>query len=462
MGIYSNAVHEGYNGVEPSIQDTLESIMLDESIEPYEGEDFTEGALAAVCDIHENYNLFMSQIGIAELAAVENTGSLMVYNEGVLGDMVNAIKNFLKKIWEKIKSLFKRFMMMVDSYTKNDKEFVQKYKKEIYSGKGLENFTFKGWKFKKEAFDATDKACDYCSLFKLPVHDDGTGELIKAIAGEPFKEELLKKLEDNYDDIVEAIRGDIVGELGAKNAGKLTSSEFTKELHAVYRNSEDSKEELDENDIKISDIANELMTSADTKKTVNKLFKDAKRVIDADTKLIEKGQNTFFKTQPEENPDEKVRDTYSPKMTKERVKNIHSYDDLNEKGKKKVDDYIDSQAGWVHDDKTRMHVLRNGYVKVELQDAQGYASERHGFNKTTKGDISNRRAKSFSLGLRMIRDLKSALLQVEGACLNALKERSRQNKAIIIKYVSHKPKKESGFTESVQMGYTPFSNIVLR
>ena len=452
MGIYSNAVHEGYNGVEPTIQDTLESIMVDESIEPYEGEDFTEGALAAVCDIHENYNLFMNQIGIAELAAVENTGSLMVYTEGVLGDMVNAIKNFLKKIWEKIKSLFKRFMMMIDSYTKNDKEFITKYKKEIYSGKGLEDFSFKGWKFNKDAFTKTKDVCDQCTL---------DSKIFNWQAGKTDKtEEELKRLEEKYDDMLEDGRGKIISLLGGKS-GKYDSSEFTKELHAVFRSGEESKEELDDKDINamggISGIANELMTSSDLKKTINNNIKAAKKAINTDEKEVERKQNEFFKSQPmdKDEADKETKDysdfsyTSGQKGSKGHTETEDEfYDRISKNGSKMKKGSKNFKASYDANKQTT--------PDIPAKDAS------FSFGKTTNKEVANRKAKSFSIMIRAVRDTKSVLLQVEGACLNALKERSRQNKAIIIKYVAHKPKKESGFTESVQMGYTPFSNIVLR
>ena len=395
MGIFSNEAHYGYHGEKPFSEDTLESIMMDDSVEPYEGEDLMEGALDCCITMQENYNMFMTQIAISESSYFERTGELMVYNEGMLGDMVNAIKNFLKKIWEKIKALFKRFMMEIDKYTKNDKEFVQKYKKEIYSGKSLTDFTFKGWKFDPKAADNTPAAIALCTL---------NSNLFSDMAGKDIEnEETLKNYEEKYEDHLEKARGGIIEVLGGK-AGSYSSSEFTKELHATYRSGMESKEELDEKDIPggITGIATELMSSAKVKKHANTAFKEAKRSIDNDIKDIERRQNSFFKTQPL---------------------------DKDEK------------------DKTKQITDDNGNTET-----------------ITNQKSSDRSAKSFSYYLRCTRDVKSILLQLEGAVLNALKDWSRQNKAIIIKYVSYKPKSEAmtNLIESANQGYTPFFNVQMK
>lgn len=405
MGIFSNEAHYGYQGQKPFSEDTLESIMLDSNVEPYEGEDLMEGALDCCITMQENYNMFMTQIALSESSYFERTGELMVYNEGMLGDMVNGIKNFLKKIWEKIKALFKRFMMVIDSYTKSDKEFVQKYKKEIYSGKSLDDFTFKGYKFSKEAFNKTSAAIEACEHKSL---------LSKELAGSTAMSEkdLKTNFEDKYDDLADNFRGKIIGLLGGKS-GSFTTSEFSKELHAIYRSGEESKEALDDKDITamggITGIAGELMSSKDTKKTMNDTFKAAKKSIDAATKEVENRQKEFFKNQPLDDKDSKAS-----------VKVVNAY---NQEGNKVED------------------------------------------NVTISGkEASNRAAKTLNLNLRAIRDTKTCLLTIEGACLNALKERSRQNKAIIIKYVSHKPKSEAmtNLIESANQGYTPFFNVQMK
>ena len=398
MGIFSNEAHYGYQGQKPFSEDTLESIMMDDNVEPYEGEDLMEGALDCCITMQENYNMFMTQIALSESSYFERTGELMVYNEGMLGDMVNAIKNFLKKIWEKIKALFKRFIMEIDKYTKSDKEFVQKYKKEIYSGKSLDDFTFKGYKFSKEAFNKTSVAIEACTAYS---------EVFKDSISHFESEEDLKKKEEKSSDYIDKSRGELINILGGKG-GSYTSSEFTKELHSIYRSGEESKEELDDRDITamggITGIAGELMSSKDTKKTMNDAFKAAKKAIDDETKAVERDEKAFLKDQP---LDKDEKDKYT-----------------------------------------------NGGLNKDNNSSQ----------LITKQTAANREAKSRTYYLKLIRETKSILLQIEGACLNALKERSRQNKAIIIKYVAHKPKSEAmtNLIESANQGYTPFFNVQMK
>ena len=403
MGIFSNEAHYGYHGEQPFNEDTLESIMTDSNVEPYEGDDLMEGALECCITMQENYNMFMTQTALTESSYLERTGELLVYNEGMLGDMVNVIKNFLKKIWEKIKALFKRFMIQIDSWTKTDKEFVNKYKKEIYSGKSLTDFTFKGWKFSKTAFDNTSKAVQDCVAKSMDSRE---------LAGSTAKSmDDLKKTEDKYEDLADAFRGKAITTLTGKSSSPLTQSEFTKELRNAYHSGEESKEELDEKDLPggISGVATELMTSKETKKTMTDMLKAAKKSIDEDDKEVDRRQKDFFKTQPLDDKDAK-----SSSAT------ITRYD-------------------------------KDGNAQKSIINATGK-------------EQSDRAAKTLSLNIRAIKDTKTCVLTIEGACLNALKERSRQNKAIIIAYVAHKPKNESvaQLAESASLGYTPFSGVVMK
>ena len=92
---------------------TLEALMEDSSVYPSRQVNLIEASMEMLIDIEENHNTFFKYIGANELSAVEETGEEFVYTEGVLDSIIETIKSFLNKIWEKIKALFKRFMMTI-------------------------------------------------------------------------------------------------------------------------------------------------------------------------------------------------------------------------------------------------------------------------------------------------------------------------------------------------------------
>ena len=264
MGIFSTVVKNNYEGFDSEITGNmgLEEAMQDDSLDSVfdESMDLTECGLQAVIDINENYNMIEKSVMFNESSYMESTGQEYEYTQPVLEGFLDSIKNFLKKVWEKIKALFKRFMMKLDSYMKNDKEFVTKYKKEIYSGKDLTDFTFKGYIF---TLGNIEKAIDACKIDKNAVSGVGRvwAELEKDKTGKANPDEWsdpkdlsrrkvgdnFKERNEKYNDQADNWRAKVANAAFVKgNAGSsLDASEFRKALFEAFRNGESDKEELD-------------------------------------------------------------------------------------------------------------------------------------------------------------------------------------------------------------------------
>ena len=359
MGIFSGDNVAIYSG---SIDNTtFEGLMEDASID-VDGmsDDIQECAYNAIMDINENYSNFMGALALNELNSIETTGQEFVYTEGVLGDFASKIKAFLLKIWEKIKSLFKHALMIFNSYSKTDKEFVNKYKQELSKAatKDLSDFVFKGYSYSNLTEGKVSAAITVI---------DNAKDVGEAAAGSDATVD-YKKLNDNFSDDMEKLRGLVVGAI-SKDPGSLTADEFNKELYSALRGDMDEKEELD--DIDVHKLMNELTSSADDKKVANRAFRDSKKVIDKAIKDAEKNERTY---------------------TKENVP-----------------------------------------VKGNDED---------------KKEKVNNTVKSYSYGLKWMRESKSLLISLDAAVLNTIKERSRQNKACLIKIVHYKPKNEGAYVES--------------
>lgn len=453
MGIYSGSNIFSNNS---TYIETLDSIYNDVDVKPVESDNIEEESLYIVENIHENYQTIMKHIGIAELQSLEESGREMVYTEGVLSSMFNAVKNFLQKIWEKIKSLFKRFMMIIDSYTKTDKEFLDKYRSQILAARDLSNFTFKGYKWNENAFNQTPSA-----MLELTAASAGSGATAHLSTG---SSEEYDKLEDKYDDFEETIRGEVIKGLGGQG-GKFTSSEFIKELKEIYQSGDSEKQELDNKDIKVHDIITELAESRKLKKGVNDVFKACKKSVEDDEKYVERMQKDHFKSGVPGDEKKQVSDVGKPQGkdtydTYAKLKTGASKDSAAASRLAYIDRIVDKfqSNGKVKD----IEYDGNKYKDLdELKNVLANAEAHKTYGTTSERDMSERTTKNLNLQLRMIKTFKDILIQINSSYLSAWKTRSRQNKAIAIKIVAYKPKKEEYYNESY-IGESFLSNIELK
>ena len=273
MGVYSNnAVSAG------ELSGTLDSLMEDANVIPCGTEDFLEASLDIAIDNHRNYNAIMEQVAMNELNALETTGEEIVYTENAVSDFAATVKRFLLKIWDKLKAIFKRFLMLFDGYAKTDKDFVNKYKSDIFKAKNLSDFKFKGYRY---TIDKANPMIGACTLVKIG----------SAIAADD-----AKKIREDFSDYEEGLRSAIL-KAGGSSTGNCDASEFVKELHSILRDGMDEKEDLE--NIDPNALCNELMGSKDAKKKLGDFFKAAKKSIDEDIKAGEQMQKEALKGMPE-------------------------------------------------------------------------------------------------------------------------------------------------------------------
>lgn len=237
-----------------------------------------EGACHIVAESEANYNAIMQAVGVAELAVFESTGMEMVYEAGDVKGFFGKMKEFFLNLWEKIKGLFKKFFAMFDSYVKNDKDFVNKYKKDIISA-NTKGFKYKGFNFTLDTVDVEKAAGRIDGVI------GNMTSLDKATA-----ESYVKKYEDRVE-LMEKIRGAAIGE------SSLEASEFTKELFAKLRSGEDTKEELD--NVSAHDQLIAISENSALKKAAEKQYKDLEKEIKDVIKTLEKNEKTLLKEVPD-------------------------------------------------------------------------------------------------------------------------------------------------------------------
>lgn len=392
MGFFTHEAARIIGGRTQYINDTIESVCEDGSIEPC-SEDLIEAGFDGIITMNENYNSIMRRMAYAEASALEETGKEFVYTEGVLGDLYNTIKSFLMKIWERIKSLFKRFIMILDSYAKNDKDFAKKYQKEIFSKSGdTSDFTFKGykWNIDETRISRAILGCVVESAWKFK--DENRSDVdTNTIKQYDSKDDYTKNV-DKESDNMEIVRAGIYNLLGSgvgySQQSTLTSEEFRKEFHEFLRSGETEKEELDSKDLDIQAMYNHLITSNKDRKDATKAFNDSKKSIDQDIKALERLHNSNINDSPG-----KV---------------------LNPDGSEKENASEDEKKA--------------AYEKNDL------------------------RSKNLAYFAKESRVCKECLMTLNSETLNAMKERSRQYKACLIAYVHYRPSSESAMQESYLIG----------
>ena len=235
MGIYSiNSINEA------SASSYLDDIQLEEVFE----ENYMEAALRHTYEIQENMNNVMKAIGIAELAEYEQTGREIDYVNESVSSVFNKIKEMLKKVWQKITSLFTKFTAKMQSFSKDDAEFVKKYRQQIVTGdvKGLK---VKGYKFTisgvLKANEMTDKLnADAIASIVVKLGDNIDISKLNFSNGLPTESdvEIMKELNKSVsavdnNDIMDNIRGSLF-----KGESTLDQKEFNKKLFEVFRNNE--------------------------------------------------------------------------------------------------------------------------------------------------------------------------------------------------------------------------------
>ena len=270
MGMYSRNIYS-----DDAISELLENC---EAIEP-RTDYFAEAALNIVVEGEENYNRIMQAVGIDEYNYFEENGTEMVYEAADVKGFFGKIKAFFVNLLQKIKGLVKKFISLFDSYTKSDKDFVNKYRKHLL-GVNTKDFEFKGYKFDDTKLSGFN--CDTAlNEITKSVYGLGTDSKGYAIQNKENCQNFLDKTSDTSD-IEETMRGAALKACGGTES-KMDAGEFSKELFKLYRGGEDSKEVLD--NISISTQLNYILNTKDAVKKGN----DAEKSFTKSTNDILKG-----------------------------------------------------------------------------------------------------------------------------------------------------------------------------
>lgn len=275
MGIYST------RGIYESSVD-LDAVETEEIFE----ENFTEAALRHTYEATCNLNNIMKSVGVLELSVFEETGEEMVYEAGAISGFFAKIKAAIMKIWQKIKSLFTKFFAKMQSFGKDDKAFINKYKKELLKA-DMKDFEYKGYEFTIDKLKAKEVEDNMKSIAAVKLAY-GYGESASTNYGDGFEPKQIFGDKDTSD-ILESVRAKAI----ASKSSTLDQSEFTKELFETFRNGESNKETLDTKNKALDRglIINFLVNSSTSEKGIKDDYKGIEKSINEIIKKLDKAEN---------------------------------------------------------------------------------------------------------------------------------------------------------------------------
>lgn len=259
-------------------------VVADES---YSG---VEGGLIAMLDIQRNnHAMFEALIArdFQEAYMIHEGASdmeLISFNEASAGGIIDKIKTTLKKIWEKIKGVFKTFITKLDGIINRDtKALVKKYHKDIIV-KDLHKFKYKACKKQKGYDDLMTALSSDSNEFK---------KMSQTIIDDVWDEKDIKKIRDAISDgeykdqIMRICFKDIEG---MKNTDY---KDLKKEMHESCFDTKESEEGIDTSEIK--EIEDTLTGQEKSISNIKKMQNATDKHFNGLLKSLDKAKDQFAK-----------------------------------------------------------------------------------------------------------------------------------------------------------------------
>lgn len=308
MGIYTNKIYnEGY-GIEVDADESYnDSLALERAfVESVQNDAIFFNSIIQT-DIQESY---MINEGVSDY-------EIEVFQEAAVGGLFGKLIEFVKKIWEKIKGIFKTLWVKLENlFSKDGKSLVAKYKKEVLR-KNLSKMKYKWAERKTAELNLEDVGNEGFNTVKTMREEfvilDGEMSIDK-------NEDVVKKLEDDLEDdtLLEKQLGDILG-----GGSSIELADFDKEAHEYLF--DDVEDEDSGAQSKISDVIRiiengpkELSNLKKYENALNKFYKATlKKIEDKSKEVIKdipKGKDNEHSFSYMANPEDK-KDPRTEKTT---------------------------------------------------------------------------------------------------------------------------------------------------
>lgn len=263
MSMFDDVLGFGRTSVAESMEvDTLEPEIAGMSLE--EAADIDEDPMDFMLRVAYENEMNMMNLDAAIVAEeymyLRENGQEMVYEEGKIKSVINRFKEWVKKLWGKIQSFFKAVFDKIESLVRNDKKFLEKYKKDAAgktSGKMRGNIAYL-----KDHKANVSNAIELIAKIKTEVED------LKASNTSKDKDIIFTKLkigDGSAKDILKAINTDLAN--SNTDLDNLSADEAIKILEMAQTDKSSLKKAYDYNKA----VVNGMIKQAKT------MEKDAKR-----------------------------------------------------------------------------------------------------------------------------------------------------------------------------------------
>ena len=177
MGLFvSNDNLNGYNsGYHTDLYSPYDYTIYDEGVDI----NYTTLGYEIVAESQQEWNTLMKQVALNELAVYSSNGCREVLYEAVdFSALFTRIKNFFKKLADKVKAIFHSFMAKLSSILSRDSTFAKKYGDDfIRKVQNIrDDFEFKGYTFTIKKFSNRDDITFDSQLANIYINKAKVGE----------------------------------------------------------------------------------------------------------------------------------------------------------------------------------------------------------------------------------------------------------------------------------------------
>lgn len=256
MGFFNSGSYSAAN---------IEDLLKDDTLDIHENLSFLEAAYKLSAENEMNWNAIMESVAMAEMEEMSSSGS--DYSVVAEAGFFESVVAFFKKVWEKIKSLFKKFMVMIGSLVGKDKDFAKKHGDTIR--KNMINIPndaeIKGYKFTTDKLKGIiDRDSDLLAAAVAQLSEHGNLAIF---------DDNLKLASDDYDaaDANELARATFcTGMTNASN--RMTDADMRDAAFATARDNEDSPIDIKLDTSSVSAALSNLEKGDKAKSDANKLY----------------------------------------------------------------------------------------------------------------------------------------------------------------------------------------------
>ena len=261
------------------------------------------GALRIATEsVEELHDIFMTtfyateqaELGaVSEGVALEESSYAAVY-EGAIKDAFGKVKEFFKKLWDKVKAWCHNVKRFFDALFMSGKDFVKKYKNDIAKATNIKDFSYNMYKYNNDVINKAPDSIDVDEQFQGII-----GSLSDVVS---FKDDgSLYSVNTKFEEVKKAFSDENLCKEIAKQTGLgnnvTDSTEFRKAAFGKFRNGAEDK--TDKEDIDVSDLSTYAKYLEDTV-TISKIDAYTRKVDNAYKKAIKFIDDTASKLGKEE------------------------------------------------------------------------------------------------------------------------------------------------------------------